>query len=67
MIDDDLTRLWSARDLCQSDDAVFVASGVCDGYLPGVKNNQDGTIFTFAEMIDVASRKITRHDRIHNQ
>ena len=67
MIDDDLTRLWSARDLCQSDDAVFVASGVCDGYLPGVKINQDGTIGTFAEMIDVASRKITRHDRIHNQ
>lgn len=65
MIDDDLARLWSAHDLCQSEDAVFVASGVCDGYLPGVRMNDDGTIATFAEIIDVASGKVTRHDRIH--
>ncbi len=65
MIDDDLARLWSAHDLCQSEDAVFVASGVCDGYLPGVRINDDGTIATFAEIIDVASGKVTRHDRIH--
>lgn len=66
MIDDDLTRLWSAHDLCQSEDAVFVASGVCDGYLPGVRINDDGTIATFAEIIDVASGQVTRHDRIHS-
>ena len=66
MIDDDLTRLWDAKDLCQSDDAIFVASGVCDGYLPGVQLNDDGTIATFAEMIDVESKQLTRHDRIHS-
>ena len=66
MVDDDLARLWSAHDLCQSEDAIFVASGVCDGYLPGVKINDDGTIATFAEIIDVASGKVTRHDRIHS-
>ena len=37
MVGDDLTRLWKAHDLCQSEDAIFAAAGVCDGYLPGVK------------------------------
>ena len=65
MIDDDLTRLWDAKDLCQSEDAIFVASGVCDGYLPGVTHNTDGTLTTYAEMIDVEKQTLTRHDRIH--
>ena len=65
MIDDDLTRLWTANDLCKSDDAIFAASGVCDGYLPGVVIG-DSEIKTFAELIDVESGKVTRHDRIHH-
>ena len=32
MVGDDLTRLWEAHDLCKSEDAIFAASGVCDGY-----------------------------------
>ena len=66
MIDDDLTRLWDAKDLCRSEDAIFVASGVCDGYLPGVKINNDGSIATFSEMIDVETNQLSRHDRIHS-
>jgi len=66
MIDDDLTRLWDAKDLCRSEDSIFVASGVCDGYLPGVKINDDGSIATFAEMIDVETNQLSRHDRIHS-
>ena len=65
MVDDDLTRLWTANDLCKSDDAIFAASGVCDGYLPGVVIG-DSEIKTFAELIDVESGKVTRHDRIHH-
>ncbi len=65
MIDDDLSRLWGAKDLCRSDDAIFVASGVCDGYLPGVKVNDNGTTQTFAELIDVKTGIVSRHDRIH--
>ena len=65
MIDDDLTRLWDAKDLCQSEDAIFVASGVCDGYLPGAIHNNDGSVATYAEMIDVEKRELTRHDRVH--
>ena len=67
MIDDDLTRLWDAKDLCRSDDAIFVASGVCDGYLPGVKIYDNGNMHTYAELIDVQAGKLTRHDRIHKQ
>ncbi len=65
MIDDDLSRLWDATDLCKSEDAIFVASGVCDGYLPGVAFAKDGTATTHAEMIDVAAGTIARHDRVH--
>ena len=36
MLDDDVDRLWTQDDLCQSDDTMFVATGVCDGWLPGV-------------------------------
>ena len=65
MVDDDLTRLWTAIDLCKSEDSIFAASGVCDGYLPGVVIG-DSEIKTFAELIDVESGKVTRHDRIHH-
>lgn len=65
MVDDNLTRLWKANDLCQSDDAIFAASGVCDGYLPGVIIGES-EIQTFAELIDVESGKVSRHDRTHS-
>ena len=65
MINDDLPRLWDAKDLCQSEDAIFVASGVCDGYLPGVTHNNDGSVATYAEMIDVEKQELTRHHRVH--
>ncbi len=64
MVDDDLTRLWSASDLCQSEDAVFVASGVCDGYLPGVKVEADH-VTTFNELIDVSAKTVQRNERRH--
>ena len=51
-------------DLCKSDDAIFAASGVCDGYLPGVIIGED-SIQTFAELIDVQSGHVSRHDRTH--
>ena len=59
MVNDDLTRLWKATDLCQSEDAVFAASGVCDGYLPGVVLGH-ATTTTFNELIDVAKGTVVR-------
>ena len=64
MVNDDLTRLWGAADLCKSDDAIFAASGVCDGYLPGVVIG-DNSIQTFAELIDVKTGTVSRHDKTH--
>ena len=64
MVDDDLTRLWRASDLCQSEDAIFAASGVCDGYLPGVKIETDH-VLTFNELIDVSAKTVQRNERRH--
>ena len=59
MVGDDIDRLWSANDLCASEDAVFVATGVCPGYLPGVETIPTG-LRTTTEVIDVAaSRRYT--------
>jgi fructose-1,6-bisphosphatase/sedoheptulose 1,7-bisphosphatase-like protein len=54
MVGDDLDRRWEAEDLCTSKDAVFIAAGVCDGYLPGVVLDE-GRSITSSEVIDVAS------------
>ena len=64
MVDDDLTRLWKASDLCQSEDAIFAASGVCDGYLPGVKIEADHVV-TYNELIDVSAKTVQRNERRH--
>ena len=37
MLGDDIHKIWSADELCTSQDAFFVASGICSGWLPGVK------------------------------
>ena len=62
MVNDDLTRLWKAHDLCQSEDAIFAASGVCDGYLPGVVIDESTTT-TFNELIDVTKRTVVRTEQ----
>ena len=62
MVNDDLTRLWKAHDLCQSEDAIFAASGVCDGYLPGVVLG-DSTTTTYNELIDVTKRTVVRNEQ----
>ena len=62
MVNDDLERLWKAKDLCQSEDAVFAASGVCDGYLPGVVL-EDSQATTFNELIDVSTKRVVRNEQ----
>ena len=54
MLGDDVYRLWGRDDLCSSSDALFVASGVCHGYLPGVEELGD-RVAVHSEVIDVAS------------
>ena len=53
MLGDDVDRLWQRDELCTSDDAVFVATGVCDGWLPGPRAGEGGTVTT-SRVISVA-------------
>ena len=57
MIDDDLHKVWKSNELCKSDDALFVATGVCTGYLPGVGVTEKGTKTT-SQIIDVYNKEI---------
>lgn len=54
MLGDDVDRIWGRDDLCASDDAVFVASGVCSGYLPGVEMLDGGRVAVHSEILHVA-------------
>ncbi len=60
---DDVDRLWQRDELCTSDDAVFVATGVCDGWLPGPVVGKSGTVTT-SRVISVADSRdeIIRHE-----
>ena len=44
MLGDDIHKIWSADELCTAQDAFFVASGVCSGWLPGVKFHDNKAI-----------------------
>ncbi len=65
--DVDLGRVWTNNDLCTSNDAIFVATGVCEGYLPGVSSSDEGHM-THSEVlatIDGSERHLsTFHPRV---
>ena len=55
MIDGDIERLWGRDELCASEDAVFIGTGVCPGRTFGVDELSDGRFSVQSEFIDVAS------------
>ena len=55
MIDDDIERLWGRNELCASEDAVFIGTGVCPGRTFGVEELSDGRFSVQSEVIDVSS------------
>ena len=55
MIDGDIERLWRRNELCASEDAVFIGTGVCPGRTFGVEELSDGRFSVQSEVIDVAS------------
>ena len=55
MIDGDIERLWGRDELCASEDAVFIGTGVCPGRTFGVEELSDGRFSVQSEVIDVAS------------
>ena len=64
MLDGDLDRLWKAKDLCKSEDAIFVATGVCSGYLPGVEFSGNHAK-TYSQIINVKSGEVSLIDNSH--
>ena len=46
MLGDKIDNVWSSDDLCQSNDSFFIASGVCSGWIPGVKFEGNKAIVT---------------------
>ena len=54
MIDGDIERLWERDDLCSSDDALFIGTGVCSGRTKGV-TFENGKYLVESEVIDVSS------------
>ena len=53
MVGDDVDKVWSRDELCASDDAIFVASGVCSGYLPGVEFLAQDRVAVHSEILHV--------------
>ena len=54
MIDGDIERLWERDELCSSDDALFIGTGVCSGRTKGV-TQENGKYFVESEVIDVSN------------
>ena len=64
MIDGDLHKIWRSDELCRSQDSLFVATGVCTGYLPGVEKTVEG-IKTTSQIIDVHNKGSKLITNIH--
>lgn len=46
MVGNDIDKIWTANDLCTSDDTFFIASGVCSGWVPGVEFSENKAVVT---------------------
>ncbi len=46
MVGSNIDKIWNAYDLCKSDDTFVIASGVCTGWVPGVKFEEHKAIVT---------------------
>ena len=51
--------------LCVSNNSIFVATGVCDGWISGVKIDEDKA-YTTTILIDVNALKITKISNCHS-
>ena len=59
-------KIWRAEELCTSDNALFIATGVCDGWIPGIKIIGK-EIKTWTKIIFVKSGVIRDIESTHNQ
>ena len=59
MSDYPIEKKLDINKLCASDNSMFIATGVCDGWIPGVIIKEDKA-FTSSLLIDVKAKQITK-------
>lgn len=57
ILGEDIHKIWSEDELCIGQDYFFIASGVCDGWIKGVKFSSEG-VEVFSKVIFGNSEKI---------
>ena len=65
VLKNDAHKIWDQDNLCTSNDAIFVATGVCDGWIPGVQYN-DNSINTWSRIIYVETGEVKTIESVHS-
>ena len=65
VLNNDAHKIWDEDNLCTSNDAIFVATGVCDGWIPGVQYNDDSAN-TWSRIIFVETGEIKTIESVHS-
>ncbi len=65
VLKNDAHKIWNENNLCTSNDAIFVATGVCDGWIPGVQYN-DNSINTWSRIIYVETGEVKTIESVHS-
>jgi fructose-1,6-bisphosphatase/sedoheptulose 1,7-bisphosphatase-like protein len=65
ILQNDAHKIWNMDTLCSSNNALFIATGVCDGWLPGVQYNSE-EIKTWSRIIYVETGEVKTIETIHN-
>ena len=65
VLKNDAHKIWDQDNLCTSNDAIFVATGVCDGWIPGVQYN-DNSVSTWSRIIYVETGEVKTIESVHS-
>ena len=65
VLKNDAHKIWDQDSLCTSNDAIFVATGVCDGWIPGVQYN-DNSVSTWSRIIYVETGEVKTIESVHS-
>jgi fructose-1,6-bisphosphatase/sedoheptulose 1,7-bisphosphatase-like protein len=66
ILQNDAHKIWNTETLCSSKNALFIATGVCDGWLPGVQFNHED-IKTWSRIIYIETGEVKTIETIHSK
>jgi len=61
----DTDIIWTSENMCSSNNSIFITTGVCDGWIPGVQFS-DHYIKTWSKIIYVETGETKKIETIHN-